>query len=115
MILRRRFIERQAFNEKGGMERAVEYVYKIADRQINKARGLLTYNALLFGIQRFPTCDRCGSSPSDRWFRRPLINSLVFSLQSPTSYLFGRRFMQSTLIHHKRGNTLTKFLRRDRA
>jgi hypothetical protein len=29
-------------------EQKTDYVYKILDRQINKARGLLTYNALLF-------------------------------------------------------------------
>lgn len=29
-------------------EKAPEYVYRALDRQINKARGLLTYNALLF-------------------------------------------------------------------
>jgi hypothetical protein len=45
-------IERHGWDEKGGVERAVDYVYKIADRQINKARGLLTYNALLFAAFR---------------------------------------------------------------
>jgi hypothetical protein len=42
-------IERHSWDKDGGIDRAVEYVYKIADRQINKARGLLTYDALLFG------------------------------------------------------------------
>lgn len=31
-----------------GMGRGVDYLHRILDRQINKARGLLTYNALLF-------------------------------------------------------------------
>ena len=30
------------------MDRGVDYLHRILDRQINKARGLLTYNALLF-------------------------------------------------------------------
>lgn len=42
-------IERHSWDKDGGIDRAVEYVYKIADRQINKARRLLTYDALLFG------------------------------------------------------------------
>ena len=29
-------------------EQKADYVYRVLDRQINKARGLLTYNALLF-------------------------------------------------------------------
>jgi hypothetical protein len=45
-------IERHAWDEKGGMDRAVDYAYKLVDRQINKARGLLTYNALLFAAFR---------------------------------------------------------------
>lgn len=45
-------IERHSWDQNGGIDRAVDYVYKIADRQINKARGLLSYNALLFGAFR---------------------------------------------------------------
>lgn len=34
-------------------ELAIDFIYRVLDRQINKALGLLTYNALLFGALSF--------------------------------------------------------------
>jgi hypothetical protein len=50
-------------------EKGVEYVYRILDRQINKARGLLTYNALLFATFRLFASDTNPSAISSSWIK----------------------------------------------
>lgn len=44
------FVEAMEERFEGAMETAVAYVERVSDRQINKARGLLSYNALLVAI-----------------------------------------------------------------
>jgi hypothetical protein len=40
-------------NQRRADEERTEYLYRVLDRQINKARGLLTYDALLFTALNF--------------------------------------------------------------
>ena len=45
-------------------EKASEYLYRVLDRQINKARGLLTYNGLLLASFNFVTRTQANPPPS---------------------------------------------------
>jgi hypothetical protein len=45
---RKRFFPDEGVGNPPMAEKGVEYIYRDVERQIDKARGLLTYNALLF-------------------------------------------------------------------
>ena len=69
-----------------GEERGVDYLNRVLDRQINKARGLLTYNALLLtAINTWPRPNTGSGEPwpyaeAVVWQRRLVVFSCVLLL-----------------------------------